>query len=70
LSRCEQLKVCLLLLALFYSTIGARLKNGEVLVTFCTIKDKNLKVYNDVQGRLYIYHTTKTAKIKESNILL
>jgi len=29
------------------------------------IKDKNLKVYNDVYGRLYtLYHTTKTAKIK------
>jgi len=34
------------------------------------IKDKNLKVYNDVEGRLYICHTTKTAKIKKGVITL
>jgi len=32
------------------------------------IKDKNLKIYYDVLGRLYIYHTTKTAKMKISPV--
>jgi len=33
------------------------------------ISGKKLKVYNDVKGRLYGCHTTKTAKIKKKVIL-
>jgi len=37
----------------------------KMIDTTLFYKRQNLKVYNDVQGRLYGCHTTKTAKIKK-----
>ena len=45
-------------------------KLDEATQSLFLIKDKNIKVYNDLYGRLCIYHTTKTAKIKKKVILL
>jgi len=44
------------------SKVNYRYINNNITAN---IKDKNLKVYNDVYGRMYTYHTTKTAKIKK-----
>jgi len=42
----------------------------KLLTIFYYNKRQKLKIYNDVYGRLYGCHTTKTAKIKKKVILL